>query len=328
MIYLANELPTIHNLASPTQTTCLPQENYYELPKNYENLPRKLYYENELPRHNEKKERYLFTIIITFIYTKILFIYTKIIFIYNLHTITIYNSIYLYKLQLQLFTITHTKSIKLFTNEDRRITKMNNEEIIYTIYTKNFNIHETKKKEDKLEESIYTIYTNLKSIVNCFVTKPINFKLNLSYLLHFNNMVRNTTIARQVPKCIHKLDGKQIIIRTVQTHCRLPRELATKGTHYTLYFRLDHIGTRGPALIHFPSLNRYPQSSIWCPTSTPSKTQQPTRSATASTTRCLQRSSSPSRRPPASTYRLVKTCLLYTSPSPRDRQKSRMPSSA
>ena len=25
---------------------------------------------------------------------------------------------------------------------------------------------------------------------------------------------------------------------------------------------------------------------------------------------------------------LVKTCLLYTSPSPRDRQKSRMPSSA
>ena len=26
--------------------------------------------------------------------------------------------------------------------------------------------------------------------------------------------------------------------------------------------------------------------------------------------------------------RLVRTCLLYTSPSPRDRQKSRMPSSA
>ena len=26
--------------------------------------------------------------------------------------------------------------------------------------------------------------------------------------------------------------------------------------------------------------------------------------------------------------RLIKTCLLYTSPSPRDRQKSRMPSSA
>ena len=25
---------------------------------------------------------------------------------------------------------------------------------------------------------------------------------------------------------------------------------------------------------------------------------------------------------------LIKTCLLYTSPSPRDRQKSRMPSSA
>ena len=25
---------------------------------------------------------------------------------------------------------------------------------------------------------------------------------------------------------------------------------------------------------------------------------------------------------------IVKTCLLYTSPSPRDRQKSRMPSSA
>ena len=28
------------------------------------------------------------------------------------------------------------------------------------------------------------------------------------------------------------------------------------------------------------------------------------------------------------TYIDVKTCLLYTSPSPRDRQKSRMPSSA
>ena len=27
-------------------------------------------------------------------------------------------------------------------------------------------------------------------------------------------------------------------------------------------------------------------------------------------------------------YRLVGICLLYTSPSPRDRQKSRMPSSA
>ena len=27
-------------------------------------------------------------------------------------------------------------------------------------------------------------------------------------------------------------------------------------------------------------------------------------------------------------YRTVMTCLLYTSPSPRDRQKSRMPSSA
>ena len=26
--------------------------------------------------------------------------------------------------------------------------------------------------------------------------------------------------------------------------------------------------------------------------------------------------------------RLIRTCLLYTSPSPRDRQKSRMPSSA
>ena len=26
--------------------------------------------------------------------------------------------------------------------------------------------------------------------------------------------------------------------------------------------------------------------------------------------------------------RIIKTCLLYTSPSPRDRQKSRMPSSA
>ena len=28
------------------------------------------------------------------------------------------------------------------------------------------------------------------------------------------------------------------------------------------------------------------------------------------------------------TNRLINTCLLYTSPSPRDRQKSRMPSSA
>ena len=28
------------------------------------------------------------------------------------------------------------------------------------------------------------------------------------------------------------------------------------------------------------------------------------------------------------TFALVKNCLLYTSPSPRDRQKSRMPSSA
>ena len=28
------------------------------------------------------------------------------------------------------------------------------------------------------------------------------------------------------------------------------------------------------------------------------------------------------------TYSLIKNCLLYTSPSPRDRQKSRMPSSA
>ena len=27
-------------------------------------------------------------------------------------------------------------------------------------------------------------------------------------------------------------------------------------------------------------------------------------------------------------YRLINPCLLYTSPSPRDRQKSRMPSSA
>ena len=27
-------------------------------------------------------------------------------------------------------------------------------------------------------------------------------------------------------------------------------------------------------------------------------------------------------------FRLVHTCLLYTSPSPRDRQRSRMPSSA
>ena len=27
-------------------------------------------------------------------------------------------------------------------------------------------------------------------------------------------------------------------------------------------------------------------------------------------------------------HNIVKTCLLYTSPSPRDRQKSRMPSSA
>ena len=32
--------------------------------------------------------------------------------------------------------------------------------------------------------------------------------------------------------------------------------------------------------------------------------------------------------PYASTAQLVETCLLYTSPSPRDRQKSRMPSSA
>ena len=31
---------------------------------------------------------------------------------------------------------------------------------------------------------------------------------------------------------------------------------------------------------------------------------------------------------PAPAIGLVKTCLLYTSPSPRDRQKSRMPSSA
>ena len=29
-----------------------------------------------------------------------------------------------------------------------------------------------------------------------------------------------------------------------------------------------------------------------------------------------------------SPLRMIKTCLLYTSPSPRDRQKSRMPSSA
>ena len=29
-----------------------------------------------------------------------------------------------------------------------------------------------------------------------------------------------------------------------------------------------------------------------------------------------------------SEYDLIKSCLLYTSPSPRDRQKSRMPSSA
>ena len=27
-------------------------------------------------------------------------------------------------------------------------------------------------------------------------------------------------------------------------------------------------------------------------------------------------------------YEILRTCLLYTSPSPRDRQKSRMPSSA
>ena len=32
--------------------------------------------------------------------------------------------------------------------------------------------------------------------------------------------------------------------------------------------------------------------------------------------------------PTISAYRLLKLCLLYTSPSPRDRQKSRMPSSA
>ena len=30
----------------------------------------------------------------------------------------------------------------------------------------------------------------------------------------------------------------------------------------------------------------------------------------------------------ANTLQIIKTCLLYTSPSPRDRQKSRMPSSA
>ena len=29
-----------------------------------------------------------------------------------------------------------------------------------------------------------------------------------------------------------------------------------------------------------------------------------------------------------SNYNIIKACLLYTSPSPRDRQKSRMPSSA
>ena len=32
--------------------------------------------------------------------------------------------------------------------------------------------------------------------------------------------------------------------------------------------------------------------------------------------------------PPASETGLVKCCLLYTSPSPRDRTRSRMPSSA
>ena len=32
--------------------------------------------------------------------------------------------------------------------------------------------------------------------------------------------------------------------------------------------------------------------------------------------------------PDAGNYDPVKACLLYTSPSPRDRQKSRMPSSA
>ena len=31
---------------------------------------------------------------------------------------------------------------------------------------------------------------------------------------------------------------------------------------------------------------------------------------------------------PPCTITITKTCLLYTSPSPRDRQKSRMPSSA
>ena len=31
---------------------------------------------------------------------------------------------------------------------------------------------------------------------------------------------------------------------------------------------------------------------------------------------------------PQTHYQLIKSCLLYTSPSPRDRQKSRMPSSA
>ena len=39
----------------------------------------------------------------------------------------------------------------------------------------------------------------------------------------------------------------------------------------------------------------------------------------------VQRSLNRSR---ASVYRYTNTCLLYTSPSPRDRQKSRMPSSA
>ena len=47
--------------------------------------------------------------------------------------------------------------------------------------------------------------------------------------------------------------------------------------------------------------------------------------------RCTRENALPPSRkfqPPPSPYTYVEACLLYTSPSPRDRQKSRMPSSA
>ena len=44
---------------------------------------------------------------------------------------------------------------------------------------------------------------------------------------------------------------------------------------------------------------------------------------------CLaQKADSASKKKPADPAKLLENCLLYTSPSPRDRQKSRMPSSA